>query len=160
VDSKIYQHFPFKGPPKFTQIGIFGLKIYHLATLDGRILFRFRRHSADWRPTFSSETTFRCQTWSPPGRRRPWSRLCPGICWPRRAASSQTTITFRKERKASQNSIRFLASGTRAASNLFYFRLHNSKISKIQISAKQVQLNLGWLYALGRKFEELVSRLN
>jgi hypothetical protein len=22
-----------KGPPKFTQIGIFGLKIYHLATL-------------------------------------------------------------------------------------------------------------------------------
>jgi hypothetical protein len=23
-------------PPKFTQIGIFGLKIYHLATLDGR----------------------------------------------------------------------------------------------------------------------------
>jgi hypothetical protein len=24
--------FPFQCPPKFTQIGIFGLKIYHLAT--------------------------------------------------------------------------------------------------------------------------------
>jgi hypothetical protein len=30
---EIYQHFPFKGPPKFTQSGIFGLKTYHLATL-------------------------------------------------------------------------------------------------------------------------------
>jgi hypothetical protein len=30
---KIYQHFPFQGPPKFTQTGIFGLKINHLATL-------------------------------------------------------------------------------------------------------------------------------
>jgi hypothetical protein len=30
---KIYQHFPFQGPPKFTKIGIFGLKINHLATL-------------------------------------------------------------------------------------------------------------------------------
>jgi hypothetical protein len=29
----IYQHFPLKDPPKFTQIGIFGLKICHLATL-------------------------------------------------------------------------------------------------------------------------------
>jgi hypothetical protein len=29
----MYQHFPFQGPPKFTQIGIFGLKINHLATL-------------------------------------------------------------------------------------------------------------------------------
>jgi hypothetical protein len=26
--------FPFQGPPMFTQIRIFGLKIYHLATLD------------------------------------------------------------------------------------------------------------------------------
>jgi hypothetical protein len=32
---KIYQHFPFKGPPKYTKIGIFGLKINHLATLVG-----------------------------------------------------------------------------------------------------------------------------
>jgi hypothetical protein len=30
---KIYQHFPFQGPPKYTQIGILGMKIYHLATL-------------------------------------------------------------------------------------------------------------------------------
>jgi hypothetical protein len=30
---KKYQHFPFQGPPKFTQIAIFGLKINHLATL-------------------------------------------------------------------------------------------------------------------------------
>jgi hypothetical protein len=30
---KIYQHFPSQGFPKFTQIGIFGLKINHLATL-------------------------------------------------------------------------------------------------------------------------------
>jgi hypothetical protein len=30
---KIYQHRPLQDPPKFTRIGIFGLKIYHLATL-------------------------------------------------------------------------------------------------------------------------------
>jgi hypothetical protein len=30
---KIYQHFPTWGPPEFTQIGIFGLKRNHLATL-------------------------------------------------------------------------------------------------------------------------------
>jgi hypothetical protein len=30
---KIYQHFPNHGPPKLTQISIFGLKINHLATL-------------------------------------------------------------------------------------------------------------------------------
>jgi hypothetical protein len=29
----IYQPFPFQGPPKFTPIDFFGLKIYHLATL-------------------------------------------------------------------------------------------------------------------------------
>jgi hypothetical protein len=31
--SKIYQHFPFQGLPKFTQIEIFGTNINHLATL-------------------------------------------------------------------------------------------------------------------------------
>jgi hypothetical protein len=37
---KIYQHLPSQDPPKFTQIGIFGLKINHLATLiEGRALF-------------------------------------------------------------------------------------------------------------------------
>jgi hypothetical protein len=30
---KICQQFPLQDPPKFTQIGIFGLKINHLATL-------------------------------------------------------------------------------------------------------------------------------
>jgi hypothetical protein len=30
---KIYPHFPFQGPPKYTRTGIFGLKLYHLATL-------------------------------------------------------------------------------------------------------------------------------
>jgi hypothetical protein len=30
---KIYQQFPVKGPPKFIQIEIFGIKIYHLVTL-------------------------------------------------------------------------------------------------------------------------------
>jgi hypothetical protein len=30
---KIYQHFSITGPTKFTQIGIFGLKRNHLATL-------------------------------------------------------------------------------------------------------------------------------
>jgi hypothetical protein len=30
---KIYQDFPLIDPPKFTQIGIFGLKTNHLATL-------------------------------------------------------------------------------------------------------------------------------
>jgi hypothetical protein len=30
---KIYQHFSFRVPPKYTQIGTFGVIIYHLATL-------------------------------------------------------------------------------------------------------------------------------
>jgi hypothetical protein len=29
----MYRHRPLQDPPKFTQIGIFGLNIYHLATL-------------------------------------------------------------------------------------------------------------------------------
>jgi hypothetical protein len=33
ISHKIYQCFPFQGAPKFTQIGILGLKIYRLATL-------------------------------------------------------------------------------------------------------------------------------
>jgi hypothetical protein len=33
---QIDQHLPLQDPPKFTQIWIFGLKIYHLATLLGR----------------------------------------------------------------------------------------------------------------------------
>jgi hypothetical protein len=30
---KIYQHFPFQCPPKHIKFGIFGMKIFHLATL-------------------------------------------------------------------------------------------------------------------------------
>jgi hypothetical protein len=33
---------PLQDPTKFTQIGIFGLKIYHLATLIGTIFFLVR----------------------------------------------------------------------------------------------------------------------
>jgi hypothetical protein len=32
-DLKLYQYLPLQDPPKCTQIGIFGLKINHLATL-------------------------------------------------------------------------------------------------------------------------------
>jgi hypothetical protein len=31
---KVCPHFPFQGSPKYTQNGIFGMKIDHLATLD------------------------------------------------------------------------------------------------------------------------------
>jgi hypothetical protein len=37
---KIYQHIQFQGPPKFSQIGIFGLKIDHLATLLTRMFLK------------------------------------------------------------------------------------------------------------------------
>jgi hypothetical protein len=30
---KLYQHFPFRGPPKYTQTGNFDIEINHLATL-------------------------------------------------------------------------------------------------------------------------------
>jgi hypothetical protein len=33
IGHKTYQHLPLQDPPKFAQIGIFGLKICHLATL-------------------------------------------------------------------------------------------------------------------------------
>jgi hypothetical protein len=33
--QKMYQHLPLQDPQNFTQIGIFGLKLYHLATLFG-----------------------------------------------------------------------------------------------------------------------------
>jgi hypothetical protein len=32
---KMYQHIPFQDLPKLTLMWIFGLKIYHLATLNG-----------------------------------------------------------------------------------------------------------------------------
>jgi hypothetical protein len=33
----VHQHFPISGPPKFTQIGILGLKRNHLATLHSSV---------------------------------------------------------------------------------------------------------------------------
>jgi hypothetical protein len=36
-----WQHLPLQDLPKFTQIGIFGLKIYHLATLAHPTTFEF-----------------------------------------------------------------------------------------------------------------------
>jgi hypothetical protein len=39
-DHKIYQHPPSQDHPKFTQIGIFGLKLCHLATLAGTFAIR------------------------------------------------------------------------------------------------------------------------
>jgi hypothetical protein len=34
----VYQHFLFQGPPKYTLIGIFGLKINHLANLAAKVI--------------------------------------------------------------------------------------------------------------------------
>jgi hypothetical protein len=39
----MYQHHPLPEPPKFTQIGIFGLKINHLETLPEPLGDRIRR---------------------------------------------------------------------------------------------------------------------
>jgi hypothetical protein len=68
----MYQRFPFQGPPKFIHIGIFGLKINHLATLvvrprvtrsnrrhTGRISSNFERHSATQRDTALHSATQR-----------------------------------------------------------------------------------------------------
>jgi hypothetical protein len=43
IATKYTGTFPFQGPPKYTQIGIFGMKIYHLATLVGITIFTFLR---------------------------------------------------------------------------------------------------------------------
>jgi hypothetical protein len=42
------QPFPFQGPPKFTQIGIVGLKRYHLATLVSAGVFPGKRLSPNY----------------------------------------------------------------------------------------------------------------
>jgi hypothetical protein len=39
--KKVYKHLPLQDPPKITQIGIFGSKIGHLATLLGRACISF-----------------------------------------------------------------------------------------------------------------------
>jgi hypothetical protein len=41
---KINQHLQLHDPTKFTQIGIFGLKICHLKTLIDRMIYAFCRH--------------------------------------------------------------------------------------------------------------------
>jgi hypothetical protein len=41
---KIYQNLILQDPPKLTQIAIFGLKIYHLATLSPNYLFLWPEH--------------------------------------------------------------------------------------------------------------------
>jgi hypothetical protein len=33
IGHNIDLHFPFQDPPKFTEIGIFGMKIYHLSKM-------------------------------------------------------------------------------------------------------------------------------
>jgi hypothetical protein len=40
VTKYVYQQLPLQDTPKLTKIRIFGLKIYHLATLDARQKFR------------------------------------------------------------------------------------------------------------------------
>jgi hypothetical protein len=45
---KIYQRLLLQDPPKFTQLGIFGLKIYHLATLAWSSGVVSACHRGDW----------------------------------------------------------------------------------------------------------------
>jgi hypothetical protein len=52
---EINQHVPLQGPQKFTIIGIFGLKIYHLATLALIHLKHDKRHK---RLLFESEEQY------------------------------------------------------------------------------------------------------
>jgi hypothetical protein len=49
----VHQHFPSQEPKKFAQIGIFGLKMYHLATLLG-----FVRRKVKWTGPFHSAPHF------------------------------------------------------------------------------------------------------
>jgi hypothetical protein len=44
-DHKIYKHFPFKGHPKYTRIGMFGIEINNLASLI-ILLYRFYREKS------------------------------------------------------------------------------------------------------------------
>jgi hypothetical protein len=67
---KMYQHFLFHGPPKFTQIGTFvGLKIYHLATLVDRLRngqkFSYANKQNLRTETFLWETQVWTKAWIP-----------------------------------------------------------------------------------------------
>jgi hypothetical protein len=57
---EIYQHFPFKDPPKYTQFGIFGLKEHQLATLFPSI----KPSLVPWeKKLWSSHSLFVCWWW-------------------------------------------------------------------------------------------------
>jgi hypothetical protein len=44
IGNEIHQKLPSQGLPKYTQIGSFGFKIYHLATLiPNKALYNLRR---------------------------------------------------------------------------------------------------------------------
>jgi hypothetical protein len=63
-----YQYFTFLGPPKYTQFGIFGLKIYHLATMAFKWDFSWIRRLAEVELRLrASERCWRRKAW----RRRP-----------------------------------------------------------------------------------------
>jgi hypothetical protein len=55
----MYRHFQFYGSTKFTQIGIFGLKLYHLATLVLSFVskqeFSFLAENSFWKKLFVSQ---------------------------------------------------------------------------------------------------------
>jgi hypothetical protein len=43
----IHQYFTLEGHPKYTQIGIFGMKINHLATLQGSLWSAYVSYSCE-----------------------------------------------------------------------------------------------------------------
>jgi hypothetical protein len=45
---KLYQNFPFQGPPRYIKIGIVGMKINHLATLVPNLSPAFWRRKVIW----------------------------------------------------------------------------------------------------------------
>jgi hypothetical protein len=53
---KIYQHFPFQGPPKHIQFGIFGIKINYLAILVQSQTLRCGRNSTPWHQSIKLQT--------------------------------------------------------------------------------------------------------
>jgi hypothetical protein len=76
----IYRHFPFQGPPNLTKIGIFGIKMFHLAPL---------------RPSHKSVTPFKLCLFF----QRPFSKVEHDQCQDR----NKFTI-FGRKRRFRQNS--------------------------------------------------------
>jgi hypothetical protein len=82
---KIYRHSPFQGPPKYAQVGIVGMKKYHLATLN-RI--DHRKVQTERRPRCSRKASTvqdRVARWSIFKPKIPiWVNFrgsCNGRCW-------------------------------------------------------------------------------